>query len=128
MASNEDKESVQDPSDSDYNQDDNNEQQKQNEDETDFEKELRKAFNELDEDQTGQISKEEFGNFIRKLGYRTTMVELQEMIDEMGIGKTIQAISIASIYQEDWPVLIVAPSSLKLNWQEEILEWLSGVV
>ena len=49
-----------------------------------FERELREAFNDFDEDHSGGISKEEFGNFIRKLGYRPTLVELQEMIDEVG--------------------------------------------
>ncbi len=49
----------------------------------DFEEELRAAFEEFDEDQSGTISKEEFGNFMRKLGYHPTMVELQEMIDEV---------------------------------------------
>ena len=45
--------------------------------------------------------------------------------DEMGVGKTIQAIGIAAIFKEDWPVLIIAPSSLKLNWRDEISNWLS---
>lgn len=49
-----------------------------------FEKELREAFNDFDEDHSEGISKEEFGNFMRKLGYRPTLVELQEMIDEVG--------------------------------------------
>ena len=49
-----------------------------------FEKELREAFNDFDEDHSGGISKEELGNFMRKLGYRPTLVELQEMIDEVG--------------------------------------------
>jgi Ca2+-binding EF-hand superfamily protein len=48
-----------------------------------FEKELLEAFNEFDEDKSGTISKQEFGNFMRKLGYHPTLVELQEMIDEV---------------------------------------------
>jgi SNF2 family DNA or RNA helicase len=32
--------------------------------------------------------------------------------DEMGVGKTIQALGIAIVYQKDWPVLILCPSSL----------------
>ncbi len=51
--------------------------------ETEFDKELLAFFKEVDEDGSGTISKEEFGNFMRKLGYRFTMVELQEMIDEI---------------------------------------------
>lgn len=60
-----------------------NEEEKEKE-ENEFEKELRIAFNEFDEDNSGGISKEEFGNFMRKLGYRPTLVELQEIIDEIG--------------------------------------------
>ena len=62
----------------------NKEDQKDPSDQNEFEKELREAFNDFDEDHSGGISKEEFGNFMRKLGYRPTLVELQEMIDEVG--------------------------------------------
>lgn len=55
-----------------------------------FEKELYEAFQEFDEDQSGTISKEEFGNFMRKLGYYPTLVELQEMIDEVDKGNNGQ--------------------------------------
>jgi len=48
--------------------------------------------------------------------------------DEMGVGKTIQAIAISYIYRADWPVLILCPSSLKYNWEDEILTWLKGKV
>jgi SWI/SNF-related matrix-associated actin-dependent regulator 1 of chromatin subfamily A len=48
--------------------------------------------------------------------------------DEMGVGKTIQAIGISAVYKEDWPVLIISPSSLKYNWRDEILQWLGSVV
>ena len=33
--------------------------------------------------------------------------------DDMGLGKTIQAISVMYQYREDWPLLIVAPSSVR---------------
>lgn len=45
--------------------------------------------------------------------------------DDMGLGKTLQAISVARIYMNDWPLLIVCPSSLRINWKEELLMWLS---
>lgn len=44
--------------------------------------------------------------------------------DDMGLGKTLQAIAIARVYVADWPMLIVCPSSLRLNWKEELLRWL----
>jgi hypothetical protein len=42
--------------------------------------------------------------------------------DEMGLGKTIQAIGVANA-MEAQRVLVVCPSSLKINWQREIEEW-----
>jgi SNF2 family DNA or RNA helicase len=44
--------------------------------------------------------------------------------DEMGVGKTLQAICISVVYHSDWPLLILCPSSLKLNWQDELLKWI----
>ncbi len=44
--------------------------------------------------------------------------------DEMGLGKTIQAISVARYYKDDWPVLIVCPSSLRSAWEQQICKWL----
>ncbi|KAI8149301.1 P-loop containing nucleoside triphosphate hydrolase protein [Fennellomyces sp. T-0311] len=44
--------------------------------------------------------------------------------DEMGLGKTIQAIAIAVAYSDEWPVLVVCPSSLRLTWKGEIIRWL----
>ncbi|EHA98293.1 Zinc finger Ran-binding domain-containing protein 3 [Heterocephalus glaber] len=44
--------------------------------------------------------------------------------DEMGLGKTIQAIAIAYFYREEWPLLIVVPSSLRYPWIEEIEKWI----
>ena len=44
--------------------------------------------------------------------------------DEMGVGKTIQALSLACVYKRDWPLLIICPKSLKLTWKEEIKKWL----
>ena len=46
--------------------------------------------------------------------------------DEMGVGKTIQAIAMCSLYKENWPVLIICPTSLKFNWNAELLKWLGG--
>ncbi|ETW37908.1 hypothetical protein PFTANZ_01339 [Plasmodium falciparum Tanzania (2000708)] len=43
--------------------------------------------------------------------------------DEMGLGKTLQAISIFYFYHL-YPVLIITPASLKINWFSEIEKYL----
>ncbi|XP_025420462.1 SWI/SNF-related matrix-associated actin-dependent regulator of chromatin subfamily A-like protein 1 isoform X1 [Sipha flava] len=40
--------------------------------------------------------------------------------DDMGLGKTIQAIGIVKYYLNDFPLLIVCPSSMRYTWEEEI--------
>ena len=44
--------------------------------------------------------------------------------DEMGVGKTIQAIALCGLYKEDWPVLVICPGSIKYSWKSEIIKWL----
>jgi hypothetical protein len=44
--------------------------------------------------------------------------------DEMGLGKTVQAICIATCYPDDWPLLVVCPSSMRYVWQEALRDWL----
>ncbi|DBA70641.1 TPA: hypothetical protein ACH3X2_012024 [Trebouxia sp. C0005] len=46
------------------------------------------------------------------------------LADEMGVGKTVQAIAIASCYREEWPLLIIVPASMRLVWAEELEKWL----
>lgn len=46
------------------------------------------------------------------------------LADEMGLGKTIQAIGLINSLDLN-NVLIVCPASLKLNWQKELIEWLT---
>lgn len=46
---------------------------------------------------------------------------------QMGLGKTIQAISVAYIYRQEWPLLIVVPSSLKYPWIEELEKWIPSL-
>ena len=48
--------------------------------------------------------------------------------DEMGVGKTVQAIGLSSLYQKDWPVLVICPSSLKFAWRDEITNWLCEIL
>ncbi|XP_014287672.1 SWI/SNF-related matrix-associated actin-dependent regulator of chromatin subfamily A-like protein 1 [Halyomorpha halys] len=40
--------------------------------------------------------------------------------DEMGLGKTIQALGISDFYRDEWPLLVVCPSSMRFQWEEEI--------
>lgn len=42
--------------------------------------------------------------------------------DEMGTGKTLQALATCA-YTDSWPLLVVCPASLKLNWAKEVLRW-----
>lgn len=44
--------------------------------------------------------------------------------DEMGVGKTVQAISIAACYRDKWPLLVVVPASLRAIWADEFEKWL----
>lgn len=36
----------------------------------------------------------------------------------MGLGKTIQAICLACYYREEWPLLIIVPSSVRFDWAQ----------
>ncbi|KAM1742065.1 hypothetical protein ACFX12_012104 [Malus domestica] len=47
------------------------------------------------------------------------------LADEMGLGKTLQAIAFASCVRDCWPVLIITPSSLRLQWASMIQQWLN---
>ena len=44
--------------------------------------------------------------------------------DAMGAGKTLEALASMSVVRDQWPVLIVCPTSLLFNWESEITEWL----
>ncbi|XP_042369339.1 DNA annealing helicase and endonuclease ZRANB3 isoform X2 [Plectropomus leopardus] len=44
--------------------------------------------------------------------------------DEMGLGKTVQAIAVACAFRQEWPLLVVVPSSLKYPWIEELERWI----
>ncbi|XP_053328064.1 SWI/SNF-related matrix-associated actin-dependent regulator of chromatin subfamily A-like protein 1 [Spea bombifrons] len=49
------------------------------------------------------------------------------LADDMGLGKTIQAICIAAFYRSEWPLLVVAPSSVRFTWAEAFHRWLPSV-
>ena len=42
----------------------------------------------------------------------------------MGLGKTIQAIASMSIYHNEWPLLVLTPSSARYHWESEFQHWL----
>ena len=44
--------------------------------------------------------------------------------DDMGLGKTRQAIGCAAVYEDEWPCLIVCPSSARFHWKFELLQLL----
>ena len=46
----------------------------------------------------------------------------------MGLGKTIQAIGLAGHDPDDWPLLILSPSSVKFNWLVELTKWIPSLV
>eukprot|EP00126_Sphaerothecum_destruens_P011009 Sdes_comp20839_c0_seq2m17519 len=43
--------------------------------------------------------------------------------DEMGLGKSVEALCVAKYFEQDWPLLIITPSSLRFTWKKEILKW-----
>ncbi|EDO49581.1 predicted protein, partial [Nematostella vectensis] len=47
--------------------------------------------------------------------------------DDMGLGKTVQAICVASYYRKEWPLLVVAPSSMRLTWKQAFIKWLPSL-
>jgi len=47
--------------------------------------------------------------------------------DDMGIGKTIQAIAYAALHPENYPVLVVCPANVKYNWTKEFKAWLPAL-
>lgn len=38
----------------------------------------------------------------------------------MGLGKTLQALGIACYFKENWPLLIICPTSMRYPWQEAV--------
>ena len=46
--------------------------------------------------------------------------------DEMGLGKTVQAIAAMACYSDEWPVLVLSPSTARYHWEAEFLNWLGA--
>lgn len=49
------------------------------------------------------------------------------LADEMGAGKSVQALALASCYIEEWPLLIIAPAAMRMVWAEQIEIWLPRI-
>lgn len=47
------------------------------------------------------------------------------LADDMGTGKTLQALAAAAVTGA-WPMLVVCPAIVKLNWAREALTWFPG--
>ena len=48
--------------------------------------------------------------------------------DEMGLGKTLQALALIGAYSDDWPALVLCPSSLREMWRSMVLQWLPSIL
>ena len=48
--------------------------------------------------------------------------------DEMGCGKTVQAIAVMEHYKHHWPALVLLPPTLISQWREELLRFCSGLL
>ena len=46
--------------------------------------------------------------------------------DEMGLGKTVQACALLQSYRDEWPALIMAPSSLRGQWADALKQVCGG--
>ena len=47
--------------------------------------------------------------------------------DDMGVGKTMQALAYLALHPENHPVLVVAPANVKYNWLKECETWLPNL-
>lgn len=50
------------------------------------------------------------------------------LADDMGLGKSIQALGIAAYYKLEWPLLIITPASMVASWNEQVKRWLPQAI
>lgn len=48
--------------------------------------------------------------------------------DDVGLGKTLQAIAVVCYYREEWPCLVVCPGSMTVAWKEVSSQYYKGGV
>lgn len=46
------------------------------------------------------------------------------LADEVGVGKTLQALALAAAYSHEGPILVICPASLRYMWAEQVEKWL----
>lgn len=44
----------------------------------------------------------------------------------IGLGKTIQGIASMTCWEDEWPLLVLTPSSARFHWEAEFLQWLGA--
>ena len=49
------------------------------------------------------------------------------LADEVGVGKTLQALALATAYADEGPILIICPASLRFMWAEQAERWWPGL-
>uniref|UniRef100_A0A7S3JY26 Helicase ATP-binding domain-containing protein n=1 Tax=Aureoumbra lagunensis TaxID=44058 RepID=A0A7S3JY26_9STRA len=47
------------------------------------------------------------------------------LCDEQGLGKTVSSLILMAQYVEDWPLLILAPKAVRIQWFMEAKKWLA---
>ena len=47
--------------------------------------------------------------------------------DQMGVGKTLQAIAVADAYRDEGPLLCVVPASMRYVWADELERWMTDL-
>lgn len=62
---------------------------------------------------------------IRGVQFLEAVKGMGMVLDEPGVGKTAQSLAYTALHPEIYPILIICPATLKLNWQREITKWLS---
>lgn len=50
------------------------------------------------------------------------------LADEMGLGKTVTSLAIMAYYENEWPLLIICPSSLRYIWPSEIEKFFPSIL